>query len=271
MKKSRVLTALTIAATAVVLAACGSTAKKTTTVTIGASPTPHAEILKHIQPELKKEGVNLKIKQFQDYVLPNKALASKDIDANYFQHTPFLKEWNAKNKGNLISAGSIHLEPIAVYSKKYKSLKDLPKNATVLVSNNVADYGRVLEIFKDDGLITLKKGTDSMNANFKDIATNKKNIKFKTGYEPKLMPQLYNNKQGDAEVINSNYAVQAKLSPAKDAIAVEKSSSPYSNIVAIRPDEKNNKALKKVIKALKSKSTQSWIKKHFKGSVEPVE
>ncbi|MCZ3394462.1 MetQ/NlpA family ABC transporter substrate-binding protein, partial [Enterococcus faecium] len=97
MKKSRVLTALTIAATAVVLAACGSTAKKTTTVTIGASPTPHAEILKHIQPELKKEGVNLKIKQFQDYVLPNKALASKDIDANYFQHTPFLKEWNAKN------------------------------------------------------------------------------------------------------------------------------------------------------------------------------
>lgn len=271
MKKSRVLTAITVAATALLLAACGSTAKKTTTITVGASPTPHAEILKHVQPELKKEGVDLKIKQFQDYVLPNKALASKDIDANYFQHTPFLKEWNSKNKGNLVSAGSIHLEPIAVYSKKYKSLKDLPKNATVLVSNNVADYGRVLQIFKDAGLITLKAGTDITSATFKDIATNKNNIKFKTGYEPKLMPQLFNNKQGDAEVINSNYAVQAKLNPTKDAIAVEKSSSPYSNIIAIRPDEKNNKAIKKLVKVLKSKSTQDWIKKHFRGAVQPVE
>jgi YaeC family lipoprotein len=270
MKKGRILAALTVAATALVLTACGNSGKQTT-ITVGASPTPHTEILKHIQPELKKEGINLQIKQFQDYVLPNKALASKDLDANYFQHSPFLKEWNSKNNGKLISAGAIHLEPIAIYSKKYKSLKDLPKNATVLVSNSVADYGRVIQIFKDAGLITLKSGVDVEKATFKDIATNTKHIKFKTGYEPKLMPQLYNNRQGDAEVINSNYAVQAKLNPTKDAIAVEKSSSPYSNIVAIRADEKNNKAIKKVIKALKSKSTQAWIKTHFKGAVQPVE
>lgn len=269
MKKNRIISLVTVAAAALVLAACGKSSSSNT-ITVGASPTPHAEILKHVQPELKKEGVNLQIKIFQDYVLPNKALASKDIDANYFQHVPFLDQWNQKNKGDLINAGKIHLEPIAVYSKKYKSLKDLPKGASVLVSSNVPDYGRVLQIFKDAGLITLKKGTDITNATFSDIATNKKDIKFKTGYEPKLMPQFYNNKQGDAEVINSNYAVQAGLNPSKDSIAIEKSSSPYANIIAIRPDEKNNKDIKKLVKALQSKSTQDWIKKHFKGAVLPA-
>ncbi len=123
MKKSKVFGLLAVVATAFLLVSCGkksdsSTSSKTTTITVGASAVPHAQILKHVQPELKKEGVNLKIKVFQDYVLPNKALAGGDIDANYFQHIPFLKQWNAKNKGNLIDAGAVHLEPIAVFSKK---------------------------------------------------------------------------------------------------------------------------------------------------------
>ncbi|WP_439001807.1 MetQ/NlpA family ABC transporter substrate-binding protein [Pediococcus damnosus] len=247
-----------------------STSSKTTTITVGASAVPHAQILKHVQPELKKEGVNLKIKVFQDYVLPNKALAGGDIDANYFQHIPFLKQWNAKNKGNLIDAGAVHLEPIAVFSKKYKNLKDLPKNATVLVSSNTPDYGRVLTIFKDAGLITIKKGVDITSANFDDIASNPKHLQFKHSYEPKLMPQLYKNNQGDAVVINANYAVQGGLDPVKQSVAIEKSSSPYKNIVAIRPNEKNNKAIKKLVKALQSKSTQDWIKKEYKGAVLPA-
>ncbi|WP_353990130.1 MetQ/NlpA family ABC transporter substrate-binding protein [Pediococcus argentinicus] len=271
MKKNKIITAITVTATVLLLAACGkSSSNNAKDLTVGASPDPQSKILKHVQPELKKEGVNLKVKVFQDYVLPNKALQSKDIDANYFQHIPFLDQWNKKNDGNLKNAGAVHLEPIAVYSKKYKSLKDLPKNATVLVSSNTPDYGRVLQIFKDAGLITLKKGTDITSANFSAIDQNKKNIKFKTGYEPKLMPQFYKNKQGDAEVINANYAVQAGLNPVKDSIAIEKSSSPYANIIAIRPDEKNNKAIKKLVKVLQSKSTQDWIKKEYHGAVLPV-
>ncbi|HBO48158.1 MULTISPECIES: MetQ/NlpA family ABC transporter substrate-binding protein [Pediococcus] len=273
MKKNKIFGFLAVAATALLLVSCGkksSTSSKTTTITVGASAVPHAQILKHVQPELKKEGVNLKIKVFQDYVLPNKALANGDIDANYFQHIPFLNQWNKKNKGNLIDAGAVHLEPISVFSKKYKNLKNLPKNATVLVSNNAPDYGRILTIFKDAGLITIKKGMDITSATFNDIASNPKHIQFKHSYEPKLMPQLYKNGEGDAVVINANYAVQSGLNPITQSVAIEKSNSPYKNIIAIRPSEKNNKAIKKSVKALQSKSTQSWIKKHYKGAILPV-
>lgn len=241
-----------------------------TTLTVGASATPHAEILRHVAPKLKKQGITLKVKVFNDYVMPNKALANGELDANYFQHTPFLKNWNKKNHGTLVSAGSIHLEPIGVYSKKYKSLKKLPKNATVYVSSNVSDYGRVLKIFKDAGLITLKKGTKIETATFDDIKTNKKNIKFKHTFEAKLMPKLYEANEADATVINANYAVQAKLNPKKDAIALEKQSSPYANVIAVQKKDKKNKAIKKLVKALKSKSTQKWITKKYRGAVLPV-
>jgi D-methionine transport system substrate-binding protein len=272
MQKKRILGLLAVAATAILLVGCGksSSESKTTTITVGASAVPHAQILKHVQPELKKEGVNLKIKVFQDYVLPNKALASKELDANYFQHIPFLKNWNKENNGTLFSAGKVHLEPIGVYSKKVKNLKDLKDGATVLVSSNVADYGRVLTLFKDAGLITLKKGTDLTSATFNDIKTNKRHLKFKHSYEAKLMPTFYKNNEGDAVVINANYAVQAGLNPKKDAIALEKSDSPYANIVAVRKGDKNKPAIKKLMKALRSKSTQKWIEKKYKGAILPV-
>ncbi|MCT3307760.1 MetQ/NlpA family ABC transporter substrate-binding protein [Lactiplantibacillus pentosus] len=272
MQKKRILGLLAVAATAILLVGCGksSSESKTTTITVGASAVPHAQILKHVQPELKKEGVNLKIKVFQDYVLPNKALASKELDANYFQHIPFLKNWNKENNGTLVSAGKVHLEPIGVYSKKVKNLKDLKDGATVLVSSNVADYGRVLTLFKDAGLITLKKGTDLTSATFNDIKTNKRHLKFKHSYEAKLMPTFYKNNEGDAVVINANYAVQAGLNPKKDAITLEKSDSPYANIVAVRKGDKNKPAIKKLMKALRSKSTQKWIEKKYKGAILPV-
>ncbi|USJ85247.1 MetQ/NlpA family ABC transporter substrate-binding protein [Lactiplantibacillus pentosus] len=272
MQKKRILGLLAVAATAILLVGCGksSSESKTTTITVGASAVPHAQILKHVQPELKKEGVNLKIKVFQDYVLPNKALASEELDANYFQHIPFLKNWNKENNGTLVSAGKVHLEPIGVYSKKVKNLKDLKDGATVLVSSNVADYGRVLTLFKDAGLITLKKGTDLTSATFNDIKTNKRHLKFKHSYEAKLMPTFYKNNEGDAVVINANYAVQAGLNPKKDAIALEKSDSPYANIVAVRKGDKNKPAIKKLMKALRSKSTQKWIEKKYKGAILPV-
>ena len=268
MKLKKLLLLIPILLICLGLTACGDNKKNT--LTVGASPMPHSEILQHIKPELKKEGINLKIVTFQDYMLPNKSLKNGDIDANYFQHDPFLQEWNQKNHSNLINDGAIHLEPLAIYSKKYASLEKLPNHATILVSNSVSDYGRVLQILKSHHLITLNKGVDIKKATFKDVKTNKKHLKFKTGYEPKLMPQLFNNKQGDAVVINSNYAVQAHLNPARDAIAEEGSNSPYSNIIAIRPSEKNNWKIKKLIKVLKSKKTQEWIKNRYKGSVLPA-
>lgn len=273
MKKKRLLSLLTIAAASVfLLVGCGSkdsSSQKTTTITVGASSNPHAKILEHVKPQLKKQGVNLKVKVFDDYVMPNKALASKELDANYFQHKPFLNNWNKKNKGNLVDAGGVHLEPIGVYSKKYKDLKDLPNNSTVLVSSSVADWGRVLQIFKDAGLITVKKGTNLETATFDDIATNKKNLKFKHTYEPKLMPKLYEANEAAATVINANYAVQAGLNPPKDSIALEKKSSPYVNIVAVRKGDTKKPAIKKLMKVLQSDSTQNWIKKQYKGGVLP--
>ncbi|WP_137597438.1 MetQ/NlpA family ABC transporter substrate-binding protein [Paucilactobacillus kaifaensis] len=270
MKKKWIAGLTTIVAVSLLLVGCGKSSSKETTLTVGASNIPHAQILKHVQPELKKEGINLKIKVFQDYVLPNKDLANKDLDANYFQHIPFLDNWNNKNNGTLVSAGRVHLEPIGIYSKKYKSLSDLPNGATVLVSNNVADYGRVLTILKDAGLITLKSGTKVTTATFSDIKDNKKNLKFKTDLEPKLMPQFYSKNEGDAVVINANYAVQAGLDPRKDSIALEKNSSPYVNIVAVRKGDKNKPAIKKLMKALQSKDTQKWISTKYKGAVIPA-
>ena len=257
---------------ALLLTACGKTSdgKTETTLTVGASNIPHSQILQHVKPELKKEGINLKVVTFQDYVMPNKALVSKELDANYFQHGPFLKQWNKDNHQDLVNVGNIHLEPIGIYSKKVKNLKDLKNNSTILVSNNTADYGRVLQLFKDAGLITVKTGVDITTANFNDIASNPKHLKFKYNYEPKLMAQIYQNGEGDAVVINSNYAVQSGLDPRKDAIALEKDTSPYANIIAVRKADKNKPAIKKLVKALKSKDTQDWINQKYKGAVLPV-
>ncbi|MCP0887890.1 methionine ABC transporter substrate-binding protein [Ligilactobacillus sp. WILCCON 0076] len=271
MKKARIFSFVTAVVAAAALFVGGSkVVKADTTLTVGASANPHAIILNHVKSQLKKEGINLKVKVYDDYIMPNKALANGDIDANYFQHIPFLDQWNKKNNGTLISAGKVHLEPIAVYSKKYKSLKALPNGAKIYVSSNTADYGRILKLFKDAGLITLKKGTKITTATFDDIKTNKKNLKFVHTFEAKLMPKLYASNEAAATVINANYAVQAGLNPTKDSIAREKSTSEYANIVAIRKSEKNNKAIKKLMAALQSKSTQNWIKKHFKGAILPA-
>ncbi|MFL2063111.1 MetQ/NlpA family ABC transporter substrate-binding protein [Latilactobacillus sakei] len=250
----------------------GCRAKKTdpNTIVIGASTIPHAAILRHIKPELKKEGITLDVKAFSDYVLPNKALASGELTANYYQHIPFMKKANHDNGYHLVSAGGIHLEPLGLYSKRVKKLSAVKTGATVLVSNSQTDWGRVLSILKAGGLITLKPGVKVENATFKDIAKNPKKLKFKYTFEPKLMPELLKNDEGTLVAINSNYAVQAGFTPEKDAVAIESLSSPYVNVVAVNKGDENKPAIKKLIKALKSKSTQAWIKKQWHGAVLPV-
>lgn len=278
MKK--IVAGILTASLALSLAACGTGDKsssdkssgdsKETKLVVGASNTPHAVILKEAKPILAKEGVDLKIETYQDYVLPNRDLASKTLDANYFQHIPYLQQQIKDNGYDFVSAGGIHIEPIGVYSKKYKSLDQLPNGATILISNSVSDQGRILTMLEAKGLITLKKGVNKAAAEIKDIDKNPKHIKIDAKTAPEMLVQMYKNNEGDAVVINSNFAIDAGLVPTKDAIALESSNSPYVNIIAVRKEDKNNPAIKKLVDVLHSKKIQDFIKKEWKGSVIPV-
>lgn len=280
MKK---LWSLLIALTFVfVLAACGSSNddskensasnsdKESTKLVVGASNVPHAEILEKAKPILKEKGINLEIVPFQDYVLPNKALESKEIDANYFQHIPYLNQQIKENGYDFVNAGGIHIEPMAVFSKKYKSLDELPDGATIIFSNSVAEHGRVLSLLEKGGLIKLKDGIDKVNAKIEDIAENPKNVKLKADYEPALLPQIFNNNEGDAVVINANYALDAGLNPVKDSIEIEGSESPYANIITVRKGDENREDIKTLVDVLHSKEIQDFINKEYKGAVVPV-
>lgn len=262
------------------LAACGkdnasegneSKGSKETKLVVGASQVPHSEILKKAQPLLKEKGIDLEVKVINDYVTPNKALASGDLDANFFQHIPYLKDQMAKNKDfDFVNAGGIHIEPIGVYSKRYKKLSELPDGATIIMSNSVADHGRMLSLLDHEGIISLKEGIDKTTAKVEDIAKNPKNLKFKTDVEAAMLPKVYENDEADAVLINTNYALQAGLNPMKDAIALEGKESPYVNIIAVRKGDENKEAIKTLVEVLHSKEIQDFILEKYKGAVVPV-
>jgi D-methionine transport system substrate-binding protein len=261
------------------LAACGTSEEKsdgggekaeTTELVVGASNVPHAEILEEASALLEKKGIELKIETFQDYVLPNKALDSKELDANYFQHIPYLTAQIKENGYDFVNAGGIHIEPIGVYSKKYKDLNELPDGAQLIMSNSVADHGRLLSLLEAEGLIKLKEGIDKTTATTEDVIENKKNLKFDTNYEAALLPQIYNNGEGDAVLINSNYAIDAGLNPLEDSIAIENSESPYVNVIAVRKGDENKEAIKTLVEVLRSKEIQDFILEKYKGAVVPV-
>ncbi len=271
-----VLLALTLA---LALAACGKSDDKskdtsdkggTTKLVVGASNVPHAEILEKAKPILKEKGIDLEIKTFQDYVLPNKGLASKELDANYFQHIPYLNAQNKEFGYGFVNAGGIHIEPIGVYSKKYKKISDLPTGAHLIMSNSVADHGRLLSLLEKEGLIKLKEGIDKTKAELKDVVENPKKLKFDTNYEAALLPKIYKNGEGDAVLINSNYAIDAGLNPIKDSIAIEDKESPYVNVIAVRKGEENKPAIKTLVEVLHSKEIQDFILEKYKGAVVPV-
>lgn len=275
MKKSKKLLAgILTGALALSLAACGSDKDsgdgKETTLTIGASNVPHAKILEKAEPILEKEGIKLDIETYQDYVLPNKDLESKDLDANFFQHKPYLEQQIKDNGYDFVSAGGVHIEPIGIYSKKHKTLEDLPKGATILISNSVADQGRILTLLETKGLITLKEGVNKDAAQIKDIDKNPKDLKIDAKTAPEMLVQMYKNEEGDAVIINSNYAIDAGLTPTKDSISIEDSESPYVNVIAVRKGDEDKKEIKELMKALHSKEIQDYINEEWEGSVVPV-
>ena len=223
------------------------TANAAETLKIGASPVPHADILKVVQPELAKKGIDLKIIEFSDYVQPNLALSDKDLDANFFQHLPYLEAFSKDHRLNLVSAGAVHIEPMGVYSKKVKNLADLKKGASVAIPNDPTNGGRALQVLAAAGLIKMKDG----------VGVNGTPL-------PRALDDL------DAAVINSNYALGAKLNPTKDAIAIEAKDSPYANVVAVRAGDENKPAIKELMSSLHSPEVKKFIEEKYNGAVVPA-
>lgn len=272
MKK--VLTGITLGASILALAACGSEGGSSSgddnTLTVGASNVPHAEILEQVKPLLEEQGIELEIETYQDYVLPNQDLDSGDLDANYFQHIPYLESQIADNGYDFVNAGGIHIEPIGLYSKKFGSIDELPDGATILMSNSVADHGRVLSMLEQAGLIKLDESVEKTSATIEDVVENPKNIQFDPNYEAALLVQMYEQEEGDAVLINSNYALDAGLNPIEDSIAIEDSNSPYVNVIAVNAGDEDNEAIVALVEALHSQEIQDWILEEWGGSVVPV-
>lgn len=282
MRKGKLKKALALALTGAVIigafAGCGakkdssSDTKKEETkkIVIGASPSPHADILKVAKKELKKEGYELEIKEYSDYVQPNTALESGDLDANYFQHKPYLDDFNKKKKTHLVSAGMIHYEPFGIFLGKTKTLKDLKKGATVAVPNDTTNEARALLLLQDQGLIKLKDGA-GLTATKKDIVENKKDLAIKE-IEAAQIPRSL--KDVDIAVVNGNYALQAGLKVNKDALATEDADSvgakTYGNIVAVKKGNEKLAATKALIKALKSDTVKKYINDKYDGAVVPL-
>ena len=236
------------------------------TLTVAATPVPHAEILEFVKPALAKEGVDLKVKVFTDYIQPNVQVAEKRLDANFFQHQPYLDEFNKAKGTSLVAVTGVHLEPLGAYSNKIKDLKDLPSGANVVIPNDATNGGRALLLLAKAGLITLKDPTNILST-LKDIAQNPKDLKIRE-LEAATIPRVLT--QVDLALINTNYALEAKLDPAKDALVIEGSDSPYVNILVARPDDKDSDAMKKLVAALHSPEVKAFILEKYKGAVVPA-
>ena len=259
MKKVLLFTALAAALTAG-LAQAGEK------LVVAATPVPHAEILELIKPALAKEGVDLDIKVFTDYVQPNVQVDQKRLDANYFQTLPYLQSFNEGKGTHLVTVIGVHVEPFGGYSKKVKSLAELKDGATIAIPNEGSNSGRALILLQKAGLIELKDPTNAV-ATPKDIAKNPHNFKFKE-LESAMLPRVLD--QVDLDMINTNYALEAGLNPAKDALLIAGSDSPYVNYLVARPDNKNSEAIQKLAQALTSPEVKAFIEKKYNGAVLPA-
>ncbi|QJA08313.1 MetQ/NlpA family ABC transporter substrate-binding protein [Romboutsia sp. CE17] len=238
-------------------------ASESKTIVVGASSTPHAEILEEIKPLVEAKGYDLDIKIFDDYVMPNTALSEGSLDANYFQHIPYLEETISQKGYKLTYTEKIHLEPMGVYSKTLKNLEELSNNSKIAIPNDPTNGSRAIQLLADNGLI---KVSDHDLLTIKDITENPKNIEF-VEVEAAQLPSVLEDV--DAAVINTNYALSANLNPTKDAIAIESSDSPYSNILACREDNKDSEKIKVLSEALTSPEAKAFIEEKYKGSIIP--
>lgn len=250
------------------LAACGSSGASDdpdAPLKVAVNPVPHGDILKYVKDNLAaKAGLKLDIVTFDDYQQPNTALKEKQVTANYFQHVPFMEEYEKKAGTKLTFVAPVHLEPLGLYSSKVKSLQAIPQNATVAVPNDPANEGRSLKLLADNGLLTLKAGAPT-SATEKDVASNPKHLKFKPLKAAQLPRSL---DDVDAAVINGNYALEANLSPVKDALVAEKpEGNPYANGIVTLPENANDPRVKKLVQLLRGPEVRKYVQDKYKGSV----
>lgn len=233
---------------------------------VGASPVPHAELLNLVKDDLKAEGIDLQIIEFTDYVKPNLSLSDGEIDANFFQHVPYQDSFNKEHGTDIVSVGTVHVEPLGLYSKKFNSVEELPEGAQIAIPSDAVNGGRALILLASKGLITLT--TDAgLEATEKDIAENPKNFKF-TAVEAAQLPRVLEDV--DASIINGNYALEASLNPAKDAILLEGADSPYANILSVKKGNESDERVAKLLKALQSEKVKAYIESHYNGGVVPA-
>ncbi|MRG85156.1 MetQ/NlpA family ABC transporter substrate-binding protein [Salinibacillus xinjiangensis] len=244
---------------------------ETTSITVGATAVPHAEVLEQAKPILAEQGIDLKIETYDDYVLPNRDLYEGRLDANYYQHTPYLNQQLKEfEEYDFVSLGGIHIEPIGIYSSNISSVDEIPENTPVLLSSSVADHGRILALFEREGLITFKDGVDPQSASIDDIDENPKNLEFDATYDPALLPQFYEREEDALVAINTNYAIEADLHPAEDALILEGSESPYANLVVTNSENENDEALQTLVEVLRSEEIQNFMEEEYKGAIVPV-
>ena len=274
MKKSvKKLLGLTLTlALGATLVGCGSKDNKNSdsnskekTIVIGVSPDPHKAIVENaIKPLLEAEGYKVDVVEFVDYVLPNTALAEGELDANYFQHVPFLEATVKEKSYDLSYTAKVHIEPMGLYSEKIDDISAIKKGAEIAIPNDPSNGARALKLLAKNGIIEIPDG-DLITA--KDITSNPKNIKV-TELDPEQLPRVL--KDVDAAVINTNYALEGGLNPLRDALVIEGGDSPYANIIAVRTEDKEKEKIKALTKAATSEEVKKYIEDNYKGAIVPA-
>lgn len=235
-------------------------------LSVAATPVPHAELLEFVKPQLAKEGVELDIKVFTDYVQPNAQVADGQLDANFFQHKPYMDTYNSERNTELVSVGLVHIEPFGAYSTKIKSMDELKDGAQVALPNDPSNGARALLLLQSQGLIKLKD-PENLLATSRDVVENPKKLRFRE-LEAATLPRVLADV--DLALINTNYALEAGLNPTKDALFIEGEDSPYANLVATTAAKKDDAAIQKLVKALQSNEVRDFIQTQYKGSIVPA-
>lgn len=263
-----------------VLAACGNESDSGSEtgsegegaeISVAASPAPHAEILEKAAEILAEEDITVDVEIVNDYVTPNRLLSDEEVDANFFQHTPYLDGEIESHGYDLTSIGNVHIEPMAVFSNDYDSLEDIPDGSTILVSNNPAEEGRFLSFFVNAGLIEIEEGVEIQDATFDDITENPHDFNFDNNTAPELLVNMYENNEAPAVIINANFAIDAGLNPVEDSIAVEDGDSPYANLIAVRSGDEERPELQRLIEVLQSDEIKQFIEEEYSGNIIPAE
>ncbi|MFA5468211.1 MAG: MetQ/NlpA family ABC transporter substrate-binding protein [Sphaerochaetaceae bacterium] len=257
MKKISAIILLTLIITVGLFAAGAK--EKANVLTVGATPEPHAEFLNLVIDDLASQGITLKVVEFTDYVTPNKALEDGQLDANFFQHIPYLESFNKEQGYHLANAGGIHIEPIALYSRKVNSLAALPQGATIAIPNDPTNGGRALLLLASAGLIELKPGA-GITATPLDIVKNAKGLKFRE-IEAASLPRVLDDV--DAAIINGNYAIPAGLRANKDGLLIEGADSPYVNVIAVKEGREQDANIVALVKALQSQKIKDFVNKTY--------